>query len=187
VSAPSIEKKDTILDEVERVSDQITKRAYESFEGWGRKAGVVRTPPIKVIEVEASDRRIKVKIATPGIDAKNLHVEVAPQRLVVEAESEDEEKDEAGGRTVKRVKLFRALSFAREIDPDSAKAELRDGVLTLTAKVADAKHRAAKEVVVAHGEDRREDRRGRRRRDGIDGNIRYRTSQDRNSVRRELQ
>jgi HSP20 family molecular chaperone IbpA len=41
------------------------------------------------------------------------------------------------------------LSFEREIDPDSAKAELNDGVLTLTAKVADAKHRAAKKVSVA--------------------------------------
>jgi HSP20 family molecular chaperone IbpA len=159
MKALRIKKKDSILDEIEKVRDRITKRAYEIFEGCGREADhdldhwlqaereLVWTPPI---EVEASDREIKVKISTPGIDAKNLDIEVAPRGLVVEAESEDEEEDEAGGRTVKRAKLFRSLSFEREIDPNSAKAELKDGVLTLTAKVADAKHRAAaKKVGVA--------------------------------------
>ena len=34
-----IRKKDSILDEVEKVKDQITKRAYEIFEGEGREGG----------------------------------------------------------------------------------------------------------------------------------------------------
>ena len=51
-------------------------------------------PPM---EVEESDREVKVKISTPGIDAQDLDVELAPEGLVVEAETEGEEKDKAGG------------------------------------------------------------------------------------------
>ena len=153
-----IKKKDSILDEVEKVKDQITKRAYEIFEGEGREGGhdlehwlqaereLVWAPPM---EVEESDREVKVKISTPGIDAQDLDVELAPQGLVVEAETEDEEKDKAGGRTVKTARLFRSLRFSREIDPASANADFKDGVLTITAKVADAKNTGAKKIRVA--------------------------------------
>jgi HSP20 family molecular chaperone IbpA len=100
MKALRIKKKDSILDELEKVRDRITKRAYEIFERCGREPGhdldhwlqaereLVWTPPM---EVESNDREIKVKISTPGIDAKKLDVEVAPQGLVVEAESEERE------------------------------------------------------------------------------------------------
>ena len=122
-----IKKKDSILDEIEKVKEQITKRAYEIFEGKGREGGhdlahwlqaereLVWAPPM---EVEESDREIKVKISTPGIDAQDLDVEVAPQGLVVEAETEDEEKDKAGGRTVKTANRFaRYVSRERSTPP----------------------------------------------------------------------
>jgi HSP20 family protein len=153
-----INKKDSIFDEIEKMKEQITKRAYEIFEGKGRECGhdlehwlqaereLVWAPPM---EVEEGDREVKVKISTPGVDAQDLDVELAPQGLVVEAETKDEEEDEAGCRTTKTARLFRSLCFSKEVDPDSANAELKDGVLTLTAKVAAAKHAAAKKISVA--------------------------------------
>jgi len=153
-----INKKDSVFDEIEKVREEITKRAYEIFEGKGRECGhdldhwlqaereLVWAPPM---EVEQDDREIKVKISTPGIEAQDLDVELAPQGLVVEAETKKEEQDEAGGRTTKTAKLFRSLCFSKEIDPDTASAELKDGVLTLTAKVAAAKRAGARKISVA--------------------------------------
>jgi HSP20 family molecular chaperone IbpA len=149
MKALRINKKDSIFDEIERMNEQITKRAYEIFEGEGRECGrdlehwlqaereLVWAPPTEVVE---GDREIKVKISTPGVDARDLDVEIAPHGLVVEAETKSEEEGKRGGRTTKTARLFRSLCFSQEIDPDSANAEFKDGVLTLTAKVATAKH-----------------------------------------------
>lgn len=155
-----IKKKPSIFDEIEKMNERISKRAHEIFEGRGCEPGrdlqnwleaereLVWAPPI---EVEEGDREVKVTLSAPGVEVEDLKVEVEPKGILVEAETENEEKDgESGRRALKTAKLFRSVQFGKSIDPGSAKAELKDGVLTLTAKVAEAKKAAgAKTVKVA--------------------------------------
>ena len=131
-----VHKKDSIFEEIERMQRRIENRAYELFESRGCELGrdmedwlaaereLVWSPPISMEEGDGE-----------------ITIELTPQDLLVEAEAH-EQKEKGRGRTraktVRTAKLFRSVHFPRAIDPDSAEAELRNGVLRLTAKVASA-------------------------------------------------
>ena len=143
-----VHKKDSIFDEIERMQRRIEMRAYELFEGRGRELGhdvddwlaaereLVWSPPISL---EEGDGAITVQLSAPGVAPENIAVELTPQDLLVEAEAREERekaKGKARAREIRSTKLFRSVHFPRPIDPDSAEAEFRNGVLKLTAKIA---------------------------------------------------
>jgi HSP20 family molecular chaperone IbpA len=143
-----VHKKDSIFDEVEQMQRRIEKRAYEIFEGRGRELGheiddwlaaereLVWSPPISI---EEGDGEIKVQLSAAGFAPENIDVELTPQDLLVEAEAH-EQREKKRGRVRREemhsAKMFRSVHLPRPIDPDSAEAELKNGVLTFTAKVA---------------------------------------------------
>ena len=143
-----VHKKDSIFDEIERMQQRITRRAYELFESRGRELGhdlddwlaaeseLVWSPPISM---EEEGDEIVVQLSAPGIDADHIDVELTPNDLLVEGEAhEQKQKRTSKGRVreMRSAKLFRSVHFPRAIDPDSAEAELKNGVLKLTAKLA---------------------------------------------------
>lgn len=143
-----VHKKDSIFDEIERMQQRIEQRAYELFEGRGREVGhdmddwlaaereLVWSPPISM---EEGDGQITVQLSAPGFSPERIDVELTAQDLLVEAENEARRESTKGKmrtRETRSAKLFRSVHFPRPIDPDSAEAEFRNGVLTLTAKVA---------------------------------------------------
>jgi HSP20 family protein len=156
-----IKKADTIFAELDKMRAQVMKRAYEIFEGkggeWGRdlddwlaaERELVWAPPI---EVEEGEREVTVKLSAPGIDAKDLDVELTPEDLLVKAETREEhEKKKGKARTqeMRTAKLFRSVHFSKRIDPDSAKAEFKDGMLKLTAKLAEQKGAEVRKIKIA--------------------------------------
>jgi HSP20 family molecular chaperone IbpA len=151
-----IKKSDSIFEEVEKMRNHIMKRAYELFEGRGFEFGrdlddwlaaereFVWAPPI---EVEEGDNEITVKLSAPGVEAKDLDVELTAEDLLVEAERHEEhekKKGKARTREMRTAKLFRSVHLPKRIDPDSAKAEFKDGMLKLTAKVVGAEEPQAR-------------------------------------------
>lgn len=144
-----VHKRDSIFDEIEKVQREIERRAYELFESRGRELGhdiddwlaaereLVWSPPISM---EEGDGEITVQLSAPGFAPENIDVELTPQDLLIEAEAREESekrKGKARMHEMRSAKLFRSVHFPRAIDPDSAEAEFRDGVLRLRAKVAE--------------------------------------------------
>jgi HSP20 family molecular chaperone IbpA len=143
-----VHKKDSIFSEIEQMQRRITRRAYELFEGRGCELGhdlddwlvaereLVWAPPISL---EDDGDQIVVQLSAPGIDPDHIDVEVTPDDLLVEAEAH-EEKHKRAGKTrmheMRSARLFRSVHFPKTIDPDSAAAEFKNGVLKLTAKLA---------------------------------------------------
>jgi len=147
-----VHKRDSIFEVVERMQRRIEQRAYALFEGRGRELGhdledwlaaereLVWSPPISI---EESDGEITVQLSTPGFAPENIDVELTPQDLLVEAEAHEEHAKKRGKvrtEAMRSAKMFRSVHLPRAIDPDSAEAELTNGVLTLTAKVAREAH-----------------------------------------------
>ena len=143
-----VHKKDSIFDEVEKMQRRIERRAYELFESRGFELGhdmddwlaaereLVWSPPISM---EEGDGEITIQLSAPGFAPEQIYVELRPQDLLVEAEAHEQHEKGKGKtrtKTVRTAKLFRSVHFPRAIDPDSAEAEFRNGVLRLTAKVA---------------------------------------------------
>lgn len=144
----AIRKKDTIWDDMERMRDRVMRRAYDLFLANGSRFGgdwedwltaereLVWKPSIELKEM---DNEFKLKIAIPGVDPKDVDIEVTPEDLLIKAETRREAKEEKGEVYTCEFEtgnLFRAIHFPKKIEPEKVKAEFRNGILLITAAVA---------------------------------------------------
>jgi HSP20 family protein len=144
-----VRRRDTILDELLSMEQTIMDRAYEIFRGSGGIFGrdldnwlaaereLVWKP---AIDLEETDKQFKLKIAVPGIDAEKLDMEVTPEDFLVKAEVRQERKEDKGKvhtRELVSTNLFRAVHFPKKVDPEKVKAEYKNGVLHVTAEIAE--------------------------------------------------
>ena len=134
------------------------RRAYDIFESNGRALGrdlehwldaerqLVWKP---AIELSEKNEEFHVSVAIPGIDPDKLDIEVAPEYLLIKAEVHHEHFSEKG--TVHTCEfetgsLFRSIRFPKRVDPNRVKAEFNNGMLHLTAAVAEEAHSRKIEV-----------------------------------------
>jgi HSP20 family protein len=143
----ALKRTDTIDHELERLHEEISRRAYELF----KSNGMLSNDPIgdwlnaerelvwsPAIEVRQKDSQFEVLAATPGVEAKDLDVQITPNDLLIKAESNHRNPATEGDVRVCEFtggKLFRSVHFPEAIDPNSVKVEYRNGLLHLTAAI----------------------------------------------------
>jgi HSP20 family molecular chaperone IbpA len=120
-----IKKSESIFDELKKVEDVVTKRAYEIFSSngdFGRDLDNWLTAERELIwkpavELREKDNAFNVDVAVPGVDPKLLDVEVTPNELLVKAEihreSTKEDKGEIRSTEFQSGNLFRTIAFPR--------------------------------------------------------------------------
>jgi HSP20 family protein len=144
----ALHKARTILDELEQLHTTISRRAYDLF----RRRGDVWGGPLTdwlnaeheliwrpAIELRKKDSQFEVLAATPGVEAKDLDVEITPEDVLIKADIHHEHSPEKGAVQVCEFtggQLFRTVHFPEKIDPDSAAAEYHNGMLRVTASIA---------------------------------------------------
>jgi HSP20 family protein len=143
-----VRKTESIFDELNHMHERIMKRAFEIFDGNGHVFGkdiddwlqaereLVWKP---AIEIQEKDNEIRLQIATPGVDAKDIDIEVTPEDILVKAETHHEHKEDKGEVHVCEFtsgNIFRSVHLPKKIDPDKVKAEFKNGMLSLTAEIA---------------------------------------------------
>lgn len=144
-----VKKTESIFDELQQMHDQILKRAFEIFDGNGQALGrdldnwlqaereIAWRPSI---ELEEKDNRFLLRVALPGVEAKDVVVEVTPEEVLVKAHRQQkEQKGKVHTSEFAQGNFFRAVHLPKKIDPKKIKAEFKDGMLHLTA---DAAHEA---------------------------------------------
>jgi HSP20 family molecular chaperone IbpA len=129
--AVQIRRPTSILDEMKDMQDRIMRRAHEIFQQNGNMLG-------RDIE---KDGRFQLEAAVSGIDPKDLEVEVTPEDIIVKAETHHQHTEQKG--TIHNCefhygKMFRAIHLPKKIDPAKVKAEFKNGLLRLTAEIAQA-------------------------------------------------
>jgi HSP20 family protein len=90
------------------------------------------------VEVRERDSALVVSADLPGIDQKDVKVEVDNNMLVIQGERKrEEEKTEGGFRRSERFygTFYRAIPLPENAKPDQAKADFRNGVLEVTIPV----------------------------------------------------
>jgi HSP20 family protein len=153
-----IKKTESIFDELKKMQDRIMHRAYDMFESNGRALGrdlehwfnaereLVWKP---AIELSEKDEKFHVSVAIPGVDPKTLDIEVAPDYLLIKAEVHHEHTSDNGEVHICEFEtgsLFRSIRFPKRVDPTRVQAEFKNGMLYLTAAVAEEAHRRKIEV-----------------------------------------
>jgi HSP20 family protein len=144
-----VRKTDTIFDELRTMQEKIMSRAFEIFRGNGDIFGrdldnwlaaeraLVWKP---AIELEETEKEFKLKVAVPGVEPRELDIEVTPDDFLVKAEVQHEHKKDKGKvHTCEFVSnnLFRAVHFPRKVNPEKVRAEFKNGILYVTAEIAE--------------------------------------------------
>jgi HSP20 family protein len=155
-----IKKTKSIFDEIEKVQDRIIRRAYDLFNSNGGVFGrdlddwlqaereLVWKP---AIELEEKDGEFFLQVAVPGVESKDIDIEVTADDILIKAETNHEHKEtksEVHFCEFASGNLFRSIRLPKPIDTDKVKAELKNGLLTLKAPIA-AEARAKKVKVEA--------------------------------------
>jgi HSP20 family protein len=87
------------------------------------------------VDVQELDHEMKVTAELPGLDEKEVKVELEDNSLVISGEKKEErqEKTKSGIRTERRFGSFhRSIPLPARGDVEKARAEFRKGVLTVT-------------------------------------------------------
>ncbi len=97
---------------------------------------------IPAVEVRQRDNNIIVSADLPGIDQKDVKVEVQDHTLVIQGERKEERTEQRQGWRRSEMSygsFFRAIPLPESARPDQAKADFRNGVLEITVPVTEAK------------------------------------------------
>lgn len=144
----ALRKTDNLFDEIDQLQRQINERAYDLFcnraggyggalNDWLRaERELIWTPSV---EVRQKDGRFEIVAALPGVDVKDVNVRVTPEDVLIKTSVNHEHTSQDGTVHVcefESGRAFRSIHLPEKIDPDSAKAQYRDGLLHVTAAVA---------------------------------------------------
>lgn len=155
MASVAVTRKDSIFDQIEQLRHRIEARAYELFrwrDGASNPAAdwlaaeqeLVCKP---AVELREKDGTFIVMAAVPGVEAKDVNVEITPEDVVIKAAATHRRTHTEGEVHLSEfaaADLFRSVHFPKAVDPTKAKAEYRNGLLTVTVPVMPAKTAAAK-------------------------------------------
>lgn len=114
---------------------------FERF--WGRPFGLdwpfeghseTRGFAAAALDISETDDEVRIKADMPGVDPKEIQIDVEGDRLTVRAQrkEEQEENEKNFVRTERRCAGFhRSVALPSSMDSTKAEAEYKDGVLTI--------------------------------------------------------
>lgn len=118
---------DLFRQQMDQLFDDLTKDS--------RVQSVYPGKRLPAVELTTTDAAVVLKAELPGIDGKDLDIQVTPEAVSLKGEyrQESKQEDENVYRSEFRYgSFYRAIPLPVEVDHNQAKAELKDGILTLT-------------------------------------------------------
>lgn len=120
-------------------------RMFDELAGFERKSDTDWTPAIEIQDREDS---ILLRAEIPGVEAKDIDIQVAREAVAIAGEHRYEKKTEEKGffRSELRYGSFqRTIPLPVAVENTQVQAEFKDGILELTLpKVQEAKHKVVK-------------------------------------------
>jgi HSP20 family protein len=146
---------ESVHDDIEAMHRQVAARAGELCRARGGEFGHALEDWLQAeretvwrpaFEVQRTRDAFVVEAAIAGIDAKRLDVRVTPKELLVTANVHHSDREQEGDVVLCEFvsgPLFRTYTFPEPIDPVRATADYRNGLLRVTAPLANHREKAA--------------------------------------------
>jgi HSP20 family protein len=145
VLEPSVETSlmipfETLFERISELFNQIENRAYQFFEESGRTFGYdldnwlrAESELVMKVPVDMMDEtsQLLVKATIPDFKEQEIKVNVQPARLTICGKHETK-ATENKTTTSESKELFCSIALPCEVKPETAKAEFKDGLLTIT-------------------------------------------------------
>ena len=133
----------TLGERLNKLTEQISRRAYEIFEENGKvfgrdledwfKAESEILPPLQ-LRIKEKEDSLTIEAETPGFSAKDLEVSLEPWRLTISGKHETKEEQKKGQTIYQEQstnELLRVIDLPSEIDGTRAIATLKNGLLEI--------------------------------------------------------
>ena len=136
--------------EMETFSDRVNRLFSGSFSPtvWvSEESGLRDWRP--VVDVFDHDEKVVIKAELPGVDKKDIHVDVKDGILTLRGERsyENESKEENYHRKERAFgKFHRSFALPEGLDPDKIEADYKDGVLKV--EIPKSEEKKPKEITV---------------------------------------
>ncbi len=131
------------LEQMQRQMNRLMERLIPSG-----NEGVSILSYIPSAEIKESPNDICLKLEIPGMEAKDLNVDVTEESVSISGERKSETKTEEKGMIRSEFhygKFERHIPLPAHVQNDKVEAEYKNGILTLTLpKVEGEKHKAVK-------------------------------------------
>src|SRR4051812_17186977 len=100
------------------------------------------------IEMSETDREVKVTAELPGLEEKDVKVELAGDVLVIKGEKRSETENEEQRFTERCYGSFERRIPVEDVDQDKVSAKFKNGVLTLTLPKTPAAQSKVKRIEI---------------------------------------
>ncbi len=133
----------TLGERLNKLTDQISRRAYEIFEENGKvfgrdledwfKAESEILPPLQ-LRIKEKEDFLTIEAETPGFSARDLEVSLEPWRLTLSGKKDTKDEQKKGQTTYQEQstnELLRVIDLPSEIDSTRATATLKNGLLEI--------------------------------------------------------
>ncbi|MFB2769279.1 Hsp20/alpha crystallin family protein [Pelatocladus sp. BLCC-F211] len=125
--------------EINSLQRQLNRLFDESF----TPSKLLENGSVKVTaaELQETEKAILLKLEVPGIEAKDLDVQVTEEAVYVSGERKSETKTEEKGYTISEFyygKFQRVIPLPARIQNTNVTAEYKDGILNLTLPKTEA-------------------------------------------------
>ena len=125
------------VESLQKEMNRLLDRIVPTDVGNGEKMGLSFIPAAEMTETPEA---VQLKLEIPGMEAKDLNVEVTADSLTINGERKSEIKTEEEGftRTEFRYgKFHRVIPLPVRVDNNNVTAEYKDGILNLTLPKAE--------------------------------------------------
>jgi len=125
------------VESLQKEMNRLLDRFVPTDVGNGEKVGLSFIPAAEMTETPEA---VQLKLEIPGMEAKDLNVEVTADSLTINGERKSEIKTEEEGftRTEFRYgKFHRVIPLPVQVDNTNVTAEYKDGILNLTLPKAE--------------------------------------------------
>ena len=125
------------VESLQKEMNRLFDRLVPTDVGNGEKMGLSFIPAAEMTETPEA---VQLKLEIPGMEAKDLNLEVTADSLTINGERKSEIKTEEEGftRTEFRYgKFHRVIPLPVQVDNNNVTAEYKDGILNLTLPKAE--------------------------------------------------
>ena len=112
-------------------------------------------PDARSIHMEVTEKEdaFEIEAELPGVNEKDIHVELADNLLTIRGEKTVEKTENGDGGALQRAysSFQRSMSLPFDVDPDKVDAAFKNGVLTLTLPKPPALEAKTRKISVRSG------------------------------------
>ncbi len=123
---------DIVRRHLDQLLQDITHSSLDSAFVQPREVGIRWIPAVELQEIE---NNFVLRAEVPGVDAKDLDVQVSRNAVVIKGEYRSEQKTSIPGRDRSEFRygrFHRVIPLRNPVQNDQVEADLKDGILTLT-------------------------------------------------------